>query len=337
VPVNFTCPACGRELAAPDGALGVAGHCRFCGAAIISPSIEGGEARLQPSDARDEPTFTEVRGAVPGAYAEGGPPPGGPYVHPPTGELDLGAIISEAWSTVTSNWGIFVAAAIVTHLLPSVVQQVVQLPMQLLSPALERDQRAAGVLIAVASMLAAMAVSIAAVPLYWGLSYLTRHLWVRGTLEFTAIFSGYRRFWTFVFIPLLQGLLMLPFAAPFIIAIAVTMAASDGGDPSPAGIAVMIVTGLFFAGGAIYVGLCTMLAPLEVVDRGSGAVEAIKASWEATRGHRLMLFAINVVLSLLQLAGLLACCVGILITTPTMSVAQMIVYRSLRGITGTEY
>lgn len=130
---------------------------------------------------------------------------------------------------------------------------------------------------------------------------------------------------------------MLPFAVPFIISLAVAMTTSGGDEPTVAAILAMVATALLFAAGAVYVGVATMLAPLEVVDRGCGALEAIKTSWEATKGHRLMLLVINIVLSFIQLAGFLACCVGLFITTPTISVAQMVVYRSLRGITGTEY
>lgn len=163
--VSFSCPACGRELAAPDNAFGVAGNCRFCGAAIIAPSAPGEPARVQQPGPERDATFAGTPAATPGLYAEGGSPPGVPCIHPPTGELDLGAIIGEAWNTVTANWGIFAAACLVTQFLPGFVQQVVQLPMQFLPAIVGDDHTAANALVMVACLLASLAISIAAVPL----------------------------------------------------------------------------------------------------------------------------------------------------------------------------
>jgi hypothetical protein len=90
------------------------------------------------------------------------------------------------------------------------------------------------------------------------------------------------------------------------------------------GFVLLIVPGLI-----LMVGLG--VAQLYVVDAGLGPIEGMKASWEATKGQRLMLFLFAIVLVLIAVAGVLACCVGIFATVPLAGVAGSTVYLRISG------
>lgn len=71
-----------------------------------------------------------------------------------------------------------------------------------------------------------------------------------------------------------------------------------------------------------------------VFDDSVGAVEAIKRSFTVIKGFRLWAIALGFVMGLLSIAGMLACCVGIL---PAMGLAQMMLcafYFTLRNGSG---
>ena len=63
-----------------------------------------------------------------------------------------------------------------------------------------------------------------------------------------------------------------------------------------------------------------------IADTNLGVIDALKSSWEAMKGHKLQFFLFALVGSLLQLAGLIACCVGMLVTGPVFYLAQSIIF-----------
>ena len=53
-----------------------------------------------------------------------------------------------------------------------------------------------------------------------------------------------------------------------------------------------------------------LFAPAIIFDRNLGAMDAMKANWELTRGHFWGLFGVSILLGLIVLGGLLACLIG---------------------------
>lgn len=88
------------------------------------------------------------------------------------------------------------------------------------------------------------------------------------------------------------------------------------------GFVMLIVPGVIMALGWSFVGIV-------IVDKNLGYVEAIKASWRLTYGYKLDLFIFFILLWLLNLVGLLACCVGIIVTHAISTGALIIVYDRL--------
>jgi uncharacterized membrane protein len=85
-----------------------------------------------------------------------------------------------------------------------------------------------------------------------------------------------------------------------------------------------VVPGVIFALG------CSQWMYL-VVDRGLSPVDALKASWALTTGHKGSLFLFFLLSSLVAVAGYIACGVGIFVAIPIIQLAQAYVYLRLQG------
>lgn len=68
-----------------------------------------------------------------------------------------------------------------------------------------------------------------------------------------------------------------------------------------------------------------------IVDLGLGPIEALKKSWEMTKGKVWNLFLLGALLMLLNLAGMLLFLVGLVATTPISMIAMAKVYRKLHS------
>ncbi len=98
---------------------------------------------------------------------------------------------------------------------------------------------------------------------------------------------------------------------------------------------IAIVLGfLLFIIPGIIVALAFSLAVYALVDTDTGPILALRESWRITKGHRLNLLVFFILLGLLNIAGILALGVGVLVTAPISALATVHVYRQLHtGIT----
>lgn len=100
------------------------------------------------------------------------------------------------------------------------------------------------------------------------------------------------------------------------------------------GLIVVVGLGLLVVPGVI-LGLGLSMATSFAVDRGMGPLDALRVSWVATRGQKGKLFLFYVLAVLVTFAGIAACCVGLMITWPVVSLAHAIIYVRLstgRGV-----
>jgi hypothetical protein len=127
---------------------------------------------------------------------------------------------------------------------------------------------------------------------------------VRGQVpEFGALFGGADRFLPFLAVRLLQAL-------------------------------VVVLGFVFFIVPGVILSLGLMLSEYYCVDAKLGPIESMKASWQATTGHKGDLFLLALAGVGLGLLGLLMCCVGILATVPIYQLAMALVYIRLSGRLG---
>jgi len=95
-----------------------------------------------------------------------------------------------------------------------------------------------------------------------------------------------------------------------------------------AGIAAGIAV-IFLIIPGIYVGIRLQFYAWVIVDRGTGPFQALEQSWAITRGSVWRLFLFALLLGVVNLLGLLALGIGLLVTMPMALVALAHVYRSL--------
>jgi hypothetical protein len=86
-----------------------------------------------------------------------------------------------------------------------------------------------------------------------------------------------------------------------------------------------------FVVGMVFVALAFCLADYYAVDADLGVIDAMKASYEATKGQWGSLFVFFLVIFGISLVGMLACCVGVLVAGAVGSVGMAIIYTRLSG------
>jgi uncharacterized membrane protein len=89
------------------------------------------------------------------------------------------------------------------------------------------------------------------------------------------------------------------------------------------GLVLLVVPGIIFLLRLWFVGFV-------VVDERVGPLEAIQRSWDITRGHTMDLFLLFLLLVGLNLLGLIALVVGLLVTVPISGLSLACVYRHLK-------
>ncbi|MGA7456483.1 MAG: hypothetical protein WBW51_04030 [Methyloceanibacter sp.] len=94
------------------------------------------------------------------------------------------------------------------------------------------------------------------------------------------------------------------------------------------GFVLLIVPGIMF-------GLMFMFAPFVVIERELGPIDAMNESNRLTRGHKWQLLGFVLLLVLINLLGLLALVVGLLVSIPVSTLAFVHAYRVLGGKPGT--
>ncbi|HNS97747.1 MAG TPA: hypothetical protein PKL73_12425 [Polyangiaceae bacterium] len=98
------------------------------------------------------------------------------------------------------------------------------------------------------------------------------------------------------------------------------------------GLGVMFGTMLLIVPGIIIaLGLC--LTTLIIVDRRCGAIEALQQSWRLMNGHKLNVFLWWLMAAVVSLVGILACCIGTIVTAPLLQIAFAFVYLKISGQT----
>lgn len=94
-----------------------------------------------------------------------------------------------------------------------------------------------------------------------------------------------------------------------------------------AGFILLVVPGIIAAVGLGFV-------PYAVIDRGAGPIEALKQSWHITTGHKWQLFLFGLVLLGINVLGLLALVIGVVVTVPVTWLAITHAYRTLAAQAG---
>jgi uncharacterized protein YbaR (Trm112 family) len=147
---------------------------------------------------------------------------------------------------------------------------------------------------------------------------------------FGDFFSGFQHFGALAGVGLASQLLGLVVTLPQMI---ITFFAMQNQDFQllPVGVGCTLV-GLLFA---VYFQVRIFLfAPTIIFDRNLGAMDAMKANWELTRGHFWGLFGVGLILFLIYLGGALACGIGVLFALPYIILILNAGYLLITGARG---
>ncbi len=159
---------------------------------------------------------------------------------------------------------------------------------------------------------------------------------------FEVTLNGFKRWWPVVATLGLSVAIPMLAAAP-VLGIAGAMGylqVLSGSDPDASQLSLGLLPALVVATivcmpVAMWLGYRLALAPFVIMEDGSdGPMAAVKQSWELTRGSWWRMFALQLLLALVGIAGLLVCGVGLLAAIPMIYYALAHGYEQLRRRAG---
>ena len=229
------------------------------------------------------------------------------YPRKPIREIDFG-VISEGFSIVTKNWLPFAIASIVLVLIAGLIEMgMIFLVLTVLGPA-PSDPSDLGAVMSYTGR--EYAITIPGSLIMWAamspvlLSYSMMTLkHIRGQeIQVGDVALGFSRFGQAAIVVIINQ------------------------------VAAMVGT-LACIVGSLWVAGRLMLAIPVLADKEIAPMEAVRESWVLTGPHMWMAMLLYFVVSLVSGLGIIACCVGILITIPLLYVCSTLVYRDLSGMT----
>ena len=238
-------------------------------------------------------------------------------------ELDLGGCIGRGWELVKNNFGLLFVGTLLYLLIEGVAGGLASIP-------------AIGPLFSIANF-------ICSGPLMGGVFYLFICVNRGEPAEVGEIFSGFRRAFGQLFLgvlvpSLLAGLCMIPAIVMFIIMLLPLIGQIQQAQQSSPQAMVAIIKPILFmpllvalvcAIPATYLSVCWKFTLPLIVDRQMDFGAAMKASWKMVNRHWWQVFGLVILISLVNVAGLCACCVGLLFSIPVGFAALMIAYETI--------
>jgi len=244
-------------------------------------------------------------------------------------DLDLGGCVTQGWELVKNHMSVFVVAVLIYLAIEGVLGGLANLQF-------------IGGIFSIANF-------VISGPLMGGLLY----LFLRGARgaspELGEMFSGFQRAFGRLFLAtLVQGLLVGLCLLPFIIVFAMKFIAAGihvnpqslQNDPAAAQqflrtILSLLVTTmpvlLICAIPAIYLSTSWKFTLPLILDKNLDFWTAMKTSFKMVNKHWWQVFGLTILIGLLNVAGLLACCVGLLFTIPVGMAALMFAYETIFG------
>jgi len=325
MPVEFHCQQCQTVLRVPDAAAGKPVRCPKCSAVVVAPQpgSEQTPAVSPPGSPLAAGTPATPRGPNVNPYASPLHSPAANAGIPELvgGPLDVGYVLSRTWEIFKIHWGM----CLVASLIPGAVQQVLVIVLQVIigvagqvDPAL-----AVGVMI-----LAVLAIIPVIVWLNAGQTLFFIRVARGETPDIVNVFRGAPWILRFIGLFLLlwlivDGVLLICVGAPALLGGALGAIFRAAGPGAALG---LIVGGLLGVCAVIYLTLAYSQAIYLMIDRNAGVIDSLRGSWQITQGNKLTIFLILLLLGLINLGGVLACCIGIIATMPYTALAVAVMY-----------
>lgn len=234
-------------------------------------------------------------------------------------DLAIGSCISRGWNLFTGNLGIILGVVVVYVLIQIGISIFQQIPLL-------------GALVALVNIV------FLAGPFQAGLNYFFLKNIRREAVGIGDIFSGFQRnYWQIVAGNIVITLLICAAAIPggVIMAISfVPMIANHAAAPMT--IAGIIVGAIVILIPIIYLSMGWIFALVLIIDRQMEFWPAMELSRKTVGKHWWSVFALLIVCALVNIAGILACCVGLLASIPTTLGAMMYAYEDIFSAPGAQ-
>jgi hypothetical protein len=233
-------------------------------------------------------------------------------------ELDMGGCISRGWNLVKNNFGLLFVAALLVVLIEGAISALGSIPH-------------IGAIFSLANLFVAG-------PLLGGLYYVFIQAIRGGPAQVGDVFAGFRKNFLQLFLghivpALIMGLCLIPFVIVLIIVLAPMAAHGQFSDPKDivaalSGTALAVcITALFICiVPLIYLQTCWAFTLPLIIDKQMDFWTAMGTSRKMVKKHWWLVFGLMILIGLLNVAGMLACCVGIFVTMPIGFAALMYAY-----------
>jgi hypothetical protein len=311
--------------------------------------LNGQSLAKVPGDAAFQPLekFPEFAGAFASK-------PGSPDTPPPAlggstswlerdYELDIGGCVSRGWKLFQENMGTLLGASVVLFIIGAVGIVIINSVLMVLVP---KAALASPVLRQFFNIALQAGIALILAPLFGGLYYIFIQR-IRGLPAGVGdVFIGFQKMFSQLFlgnfvVSFFIGLCMVPFN---IVQLAKVEPILDKlrNTPTPAdlqNIMPQLWTAIFSTLPVLIICMIPVTyltvnwlftLPL-IVDKQMKFWPAMKTSWKKVHRHWWLLLGLVVIVGLLNIAGVCACCVGLLFTAPIGTAALMFAYETIFG------
>jgi GYF domain 2 len=262
------------------------------------------------------PEFAEALAAKPPSspppFAAGGTTGVAPEILDRDYDLDLGGCISRGWNLLQKNMGLLVGATL--------IYLGIAIAMSLL-----------GAIPLIGAIFSLLSLFVTA-PLMGGLFYVTLQAIRQQPASAGDVFEGFRR----AFIQLVLGYIVPAILTslcviPAVVVGLVTLlpAVTQNQEPSLGAILATVGVGLVCLLPLIFLTVNWMFTLPLIVDKRLDFWPAMQTSWKMVRKHWWQLFGLIILVGVLNLAGVLLCCVGLLFSMPLGFAAMMYAYETI--------
>ena len=268
--------------------------------------------------------FPEFVDALAAAAAATEPPPAPASVAPPDllerdYDLDIGGCISRGWTLLKNNFGVLFVGVLIYFLIEGAIAGLGSIPI-------------IGPLFSIANLFVVG-------PLMGGVFYIFILAIRNQPVEIGDVFAGFRRAFLQLFLGylvpvLLTGLCMIPFLVVLAICIVRVAATAHGASPDPTMIIhvfetqfpLLLAVFLICLIPVVYLQVSWSFTLPLIIDQQMGFWPAMKTSWKMVGKHWWLVFGLFVLVGLLNIVGMLLCCIGMLFTVPIGLGALMYAY-----------
>ena len=254
-----------------------------------------------------------------------------------TKSVSLSKAFSTGWNTFTKYPGVLIGGFLIYIAMVLVLEMIFMIPMILVTTRMPQSTDLSSPMFGVQtgfSVAFPIVVVFLFAPLVGGLFILLLNAVRDSNPGINDLFAGFRKYWKWVGLFFLYYLATYAAFIPELIGILVSTKMMHVGSAA----AVSTVLGIAIMGLGIAISLVIMFILLTrwlfiycAAADGAGIIESFGKSAEMTKGIRLPLFGILIVLWLFATAGIIACGIGVILTSIIASLAITSMYVDLKN------